>query len=159
MNIAPLRGRDTTWASIDELRKEAEATTSMKGRYHSQLAVMAAVRTGSFYQRYIKDASERVEVRTRVRSTKNGHHRYTVQGYEEKPPPQRALGPLPTSNPSNLDLLGSSPDSLCSHINHRFRGRFDGFLHPYLYVKLQRVRTTFSVFFLLTPSRRYSFVL
>ncbi len=81
-----------------------------------------------------------MEVRTRVHSTKSGHRRYTVQGYEYKPPPQRALGTLPTSNPSNLDLLGSSPDSLCSNINRRFRARFDGFLHPYLYVKLQRVR-------------------
>ena len=89
----------------------------MQGRFHSQLAVMAAVRTGSFYQRYIKDASERIEVRARVRSTKSGHRRYTVQGYQYKPPPQRALGPLPTSNPSNLDLLGSSPDSLFSNIN------------------------------------------
>jgi len=141
VNIAPLHGRDITWASIDELRKEAEATTSMQGRFHSQLAAMAAVRTGSFYQRYIKDASERVEVRS-YRPTKNGDGRYTVDGYEYKPPQRRALGPLPTSNPSNLDLLGPSRDSLCSNINRRFRARFDGFLHPYLYVKLQRVRPT-----------------
>jgi len=91
-------GRDVKWASIDELRKEAEATTSMQGRFHSQLAVMAAVRTGTFYQRYIKDASERVEVRTPLRRAKaGGPRRYTVTGYEYKPPQHRALGKLPTS--------------------------------------------------------------